>query len=110
MKRSMFLFVVGAACAGCGSGSETPVLSEVTMSQLNVKYGDEFFASFEARDQDGDLDRAMVKINMTGPEGDESIDLEETVGATEVEVGAHEVSMAVGLKLSGQFPLGIYQL
>lgn len=112
MKNSMFAFAL-MACAlssACGSGSETPVLSEVTMSQLEINYGDEFFASFEARDQDGDLQRATVKINMQGPEDDQEIDLEETVDATEVEVGANEVSMAVGMKLTGQFPLGVYQL
>ena len=48
MKRwSCALFVLPALIA-CGGGSSAPELSELTLSQMNIRNGDEFFASESA--------------------------------------------------------------
>jgi hypothetical protein len=116
MNRVMVMLPLIFGSVACGAGSDTPELSEVTLSQTDVRYADEFFASFGAKDQNGDLDRAFVAIHMYGPEEDDDdidedeVELDATVHATEIAAGATEANMAVAMTLTGQFPLGVYQL
>jgi hypothetical protein len=109
MKR--WCLIAFLAAAACGDAS-APELSEITLSQTAIQYGDEFFASFEATDPDGDLDGSQIEIRFFGPEveADEEVDLETTVDVLEVLAGQTEVSMAVALTLTGQYPLGVYAL
>lgn len=107
MNLRIFLPAI-AALAACGEATSKPELSEVTLSHLEVRSGDEFFASFAAIDPDGDLDRAMVSIEIKGPEdGEEEVELESAVHTAEVYAGDVEANMSIGLRLRTPY-LGVY--
>lgn len=102
------LIILGATA--CGEGTSTPELSEVTLSHLEIRSGEEFFASFEAIDPDGDLDRATVAIRIEGPEnGEEEVDLESLVATEEVAPGDVQANMSIGMTLRTPFT-GVYKI
>lgn len=87
--------LLAAILSACGAGSP-PVVSDLALSSLATRAGEEVFARFVATDPDGDLDQGSVIVTLAREEGAEGAP-SRALPIEGVEEGETRLPLIVGL-------------